>query len=69
MQRWRFKQGIACLFLGLAGMIPMASVNSGAALAQIEDETPDGFSAFRQTLRSAAAAQGVRQATLDSVIP
>ena len=69
MQRWRFKQGMACVFLGLVGMVPMTSVNSGAALAQMEDETPDGFSAFRQTLRSAAAAQGVRQATLDSVIP
>lgn len=69
MQGWRFQQGLACLFLGLAGMVPMATAPSGQAFAQIERDTPEGFLAFREELRRAAAAEGVSAATLESVIP
>ena len=65
----RFRQGLAFVFLGLLGLVPMASTPSGVAFAQIEEANPDGFAHFRDELRRAAAAQGVSAATLDAVIP
>lgn len=54
------------LALGAALAVPLSGLGGGSAVAQSEDA---GFQAYLQTVSIAARAQGVSQATLDTVLP